>query len=132
MLKKKIFPRNITRKQSQDTGMALVLLGFIVGYFTNEVFFYYIFMGIHVVNMIAPNVYKPAAFVWLGFSNLLGLVVSNLLLTVVYIVFVVPMGTFRKLIGIDNLKLKKWGSSPTTVFTKRNHLYTSRDLEKPY
>ena len=132
MINREILPRHLSKKQCQDTGMALVLLGFLIGYYTGDINIYYAAAVVHLVNMIAPTVYKPIAFIWLGLSNILGIVVSNLLLSFIFYTIVSPVGVLRRMVKVDNLQLKKWKSSSATSFKERNHRYTGKDLEKPY
>jgi hypothetical protein len=128
----KFLTRNITKDQSRDTGMAMVLLLLIVfatrkreGYLIGAVV-------LHVLNMIAPQIYRPVAVVWLGFSDLLGAVVSKVMLSIVFFGVVTPIGIFRRLAGKDSLKLRAFKASKDSVMLERNHLFVGQDLEKPY
>lgn len=85
-MKKKIwdvFPKSISKKQASDTGMAIVLILLLVGFFTQNNFYYKIAIPVLVINMTFPLLYYPLAFFWFGFSNLLGSVVSKIILTIV-------------------------------------------------
>ena len=128
----KILKRKITKDQSRDTGMAMVLLLLIVfatrkreGYLIGA-------MVLHVLNMIVPQIYRPVAVVWLGFSDLLGAVVSKVMLSIVFFGIVTPIGIFRRLAGKDSLKLRAFKASKDSVMIERNHTFVGQDLEKPY
>jgi hypothetical protein len=128
----KVFNRKITKDQSRDTGMAMVLLLLIVfatrkreGYLIGA-------MVLHVLNMIVPQIYRPVAVVWLGFSDLLGAVVSKVMLSIVFFGIVTPIGIFRRLAGKDSLKLRAFKASKDSVMIERNHTFVGQDLEKPY
>jgi hypothetical protein len=124
--------RKITKDQSRDTGMAMVLLLLIVfatkkreGYLIGA-------MTLHVLNMIVPQVYRPAAVLWLGLSDLLGSIVSKILLSIVFFAVVTPIGIIRRLFGKDSLKLRAFKASQESVMLERNHTFIGSDLERPY
>jgi len=85
-----------------------------------------------IVDMTFPQLYRPVAVLWLGLSHLLGTVVSKILLTLVFFGVVTPIGLARKLLGIDSLKLKDFKSGKNSVMVIRNHIFTGKDIEKPY
>jgi hypothetical protein len=87
---------------------------------------------LHVLNMIAPQAYRPVAVVWLGLAHLLGTVMSRLILTVVFMVIVTPIGIVRRMMGIDSLRLKHFGKSDDSVMHERNHSFTAEDIQRPY
>lgn len=124
--------RDITREQSRDTGMAMVLLLLLAFVFRKRLEFVYAAMALHVLNMVAPQLYRPVAMVWLGFSHLLGTVVSRIVLSIVFFLVVVPMGLLRKVTGKDPMKLRVFKASGESVMVERNHTFTARDLERPY
>jgi hypothetical protein len=126
------FKRKITKDQSRDTGMAVVLLLLIVFVARKREGYLFAAMALHVVNMTVPQIYKPIAVLWLGLSDLLGAVVSKILLSIVFFVIVTPIGILRRLAGKDSLKLRAFKASKDSVMLGRNHTFIGRDLEKPY
>lgn len=128
----RFFPGKITKKQASDSGMALVLISLIVALYTNENLYVKIALAMLVINMVFPRFYHPFAIVWLGFSNLLGAFVPKIILTIIYIVLVIPVGLIRKLFAKDPLLLKQFKKSTESVMKTRNHLFSSKDIETPY
>lgn len=126
------FPTDISVKQNTDTGMAMVLILLLAGFFTGQVLLYKLAIPVLVVNMIYPKIFYPVAILWLGLSALLGTVMSAIILSVVYMVLVVPIGLFRRMIGKDALQLSKFNKTRDSVFSVRNHTYTAQDLENPF
>jgi hypothetical protein len=126
--------KNITKEQAKDTGMAIVLILFILGQFFPDSAgtFHISAIIVLIINMVVPIVYKPAAWLWFGFSHILGTVMSKILLTVIFIFLVTPVGIIRNLMGKDTLLLKKWKKDDSSVFHVRDHLFQSQDVEKPY
>jgi hypothetical protein len=127
-----LLSRKITKDQSRDTGMAMVLLVLILFVSRKREGYLLVAMGLHVLNMIAPQVYRPIAVAWLGLSDLLGAVVPRILLAVVFLLVVTPIGILRRLLGKDALKLRAFKASAESVMLERNHTFVGKDLERPY
>jgi polyferredoxin len=128
----KYFPKTISKKQATDTGMAFVLILLLIGLFSGDALYYKIAIPVLIINMIFPSVYNPMAVLWLGFSMLLGTVVSKFLLGAVYIVLVLPIGLIRRFAGKDSLQLKKFKKGNESVMTDRNYTFKAADIEQPY
>jgi saxitoxin biosynthesis operon SxtJ-like protein len=124
--------KDVTREQSKDTGMALVLMLLLAGLASGRNGFLVLAMAFHVVNMIVPRIFRPAAVVWFAVSHLLGMVVSKVVLSLVFFVVVTPMAVLRRALGRDSLQLRAFRDGRGSVMTERNHLYTGRDIELPY
>jgi uncharacterized membrane protein YgdD (TMEM256/DUF423 family) len=126
------FKRPITKEQSKDTGMAMVLLLLLFSAAFKRETLVTIAIVALVVDMTFPQLYRPVAVLWLGLSHLLGTVVSKILLTLVFFGVVTPIGLARRLLGLDSLKLKDFKSGDNSVMIVRNHIFTGKDIEKPY
>jgi energy-coupling factor transporter transmembrane protein EcfT len=139
---------SIDSKKVSDTGQALTLLCLVIFLFTSSRIFLMVALILLVINMVCPVV-RPAALVWFGLAEVLGFVVSRIVLTVVFVLLVVPVGFVRYLMGCDPFQLKKWkkSSSPDliecqnrgggaeyndSIFVERKHCYTSQDIVNPY
>ena len=126
------FNRKITKEESRDTGMAMVLLLLLVFIRMKRDGFLLAAIAVHLLNMMIPQIYRPIAVVWLGFSHLLGIVVPKILLAIVFFCVVAPIGLLRRLFGKDSLKLRAFKASEGSAMTVRNHTFTGRDIETPY
>jgi len=126
------FKRKITKDQSRDTGMAMVLILMLVAASRKKEGYLIVAMALHVINMIVPQIYKPVAYLWLGLSDLLGAVVSKIMLSIVFFAVVTPIGLLRRLSGKDSLKLRVFKGSKDSVMLERNHMFVGRDLESPF
>lgn len=129
---KEYFPKTISKKQASDSGMAFVLILLLIGAFTKNDVFFKIAIPALIMNMIFPMFFFLFAIVWLGFSNIIGEIVSKIILTIVFILLVVPVGFIRKMLKKDPLQLTKFKKSEKTVMIKRNFVFSSKDIEKPY
>ena len=124
--------KKITKDQSRDTGMAVVLLLLLVFASRKREGYLIAAIALQVVNMAVPQVFKSVAVVWLGFSELMGAVMSRILLAIVFFAVVTPIAIFRRLVGKDSLKLRAFKANKDSVMVERNHTFIGRDLERPY
>lgn len=123
---------HVTKDQCRDTGMALVLLLLILYLTWNRRDLVVGAVGIHVLNMTWPSVFRPAAVVWLGFSRIVGTVMSKVVLAIIYFVVVTPIGFVRQIAGKDTLRLRMFRASGDSVMLERRHKFVAADLERPY
>jgi hypothetical protein len=126
------FSTNISKDQGRDTGMAMVLLLLIAFIFTRRSEFVVAAMVVHIVNMTVPGLFRPVAVVWLGFSHLLGKVVSTIVLATIFLLVVTPVALVRRWLGKDSLRLRAFKVGTDSVMVQRNHMFTGRDIEKPF
>jgi Saxitoxin biosynthesis operon protein SxtJ len=124
--------KQMTKDQSRDTGMAMVLLLLLIYLKTRREGWLYSAMVLHVVNMILPRIFAPVAVLWLGLSHILGTVMSKVLLSILFFAVVTPIGLLRRLFGKDSLRLREFKAGTESVMLVRNHLFVAQDIEKPY
>jgi len=122
----------MSKEQSRDTGMAMTLILLLLSIFLEKDGLVVFAVLALLVAMTAPSLFSPVAVVWLGFSHILGNIVSKILLSLVFVLLVTPMGLLRRLLGKDVMQLKKFKLDTKSVMVERNHLYTAKDIEKPY
>lgn len=63
---------------------------------------------------------------WYGLSHIMGFVMSKVILTLVFYIFLFPMAMITKLRGKITLNLKK---STGSYWTERNYVYKKEDVE---
>lgn len=129
---KELIPATVSTEQAKDTGMAMVLICLLIAIGSGKQKFILIAMLLLLINMIHPPIYKPLAKIWLGFSNIMGTIMSKVILTIIFVVLVVPVGFLRRLLGKDTLRLKEWKKGSNSVFKIRDHKFTSDDIINPY
>jgi len=130
--KTSFLPDTVNREQAKDTGMAMVLICMLVWYFGHFEKSLVLAVALLVINMTVPQIFKPVAKLWLGLSNVLGAVMSRILLTILFFTLVTPIGVFRRITGNDSLQIKKWKKDGTSVFQIRDHTYKPENIDKPY
>jgi len=133
-MKKKYFTvqTRFSKKQNSDAGMAATLILLLIGFFTGNVLFYKIAIPILVINMIFPGIFYPFSVFWYNLSSILGAVVSRILLSLVFFLFVIPVGIVRRMAGKDSLHLKNWNKSKQSALKIRDHEFSAADLTNPF
>lgn len=126
------FPNKITKKQSGDSGMAIVLILLLVGFFTENSLFYKLAIPVLIINMIYPMAFYYFGIFWIGLSTIIGTVVSKILLSLVYFIIVLPMAFMRKLMGKDPMRMKEFKKSKTGIMQVRKHILKPEDIIHPY
>jgi len=122
----------LTHRQISDSGMAFVLIALIVFLFTGNVVAVYVAFAGQILNMTVPLVFKPFAWLWLGFSKIAGAIISRIILAFVFYFVVTPVAIIRKVLGKDTLLLKKFKKGSGSVFVERNKLYDNSDIVSPF
>lgn len=118
--------------KDRDAGLALSFLLLIIWLVTRSSWLVYACMCVLLLAMIWPPLMRPFAWLWFGLAIILGKIVSTCLLTLIWLVLVVPVGTIRRLSGKDPLMLRPWRQGQDSCFITRNHTYIVEDLEHPY
>ena len=123
----------VSVKQCTDTGMALVLVSLLLGNnFVQLSYLNIVAIVLLIITMSVPVFFKPMAVIWFGLSHVLGLGMSKLILTVIYLVFVTPVGIVSNLFRNDPLKLSAFKHSRESVFKTRDHVFSKEDLIHPF
>ena len=123
---------NSTLKQSRDTGLTLVLIFLLLVYFCKLSQLIPVSIILLLLTMICPNIFRPMAWFWFWLSHFTGTIVSNIILSIIFLILVTPIGFLRRFIGADALQLKRWKKSKDSVFVKRNHKILEDELTRPY
>ena len=125
-------PSELTPKECSDTGMAMVLICLLAAWFTGVRTWHLAAIVLLVVNMTWPRAYTLAAKVWLGFSNILGAIMSKVILSLVFFLVLTPLALLRRMFGHDPMLTRQWKKSSDSVFETRDHAYTSKEIEQPF
>ncbi|WP_142686703.1 SxtJ family membrane protein [Chitinophaga polysaccharea] len=84
------------------------------------------------IILLAPRLLYPLALLWFGLAKVLGEINVRILLTLVFILVVIPVGLWRKWRGKDTLQLRRFKKDKGSVMDIRNHVYTKEDLQHTF
>jgi hypothetical protein len=129
---KNYFSSQATPEQAKDTGMALVLICLLINFFVGYSFFLTAAIFILLVDMVYPAFFRPLARIWFGVSQLLGTIMSKIILSIIFFLILTPIGLIRRALGADTLLLKEWKKDNSSVFKVRDHTFGPDDILNPY
>ncbi len=113
--------KSFTKKELTDSGLALLLLTLLSSVWIINSLVVKLAIAEVLVLLIAPVLIYPFAFLWLNLSELLGKVISKVILSLIFIVFVCPVGLVRKAMSKDSLSLKQFRKDTRSVFKDREN-----------
>ncbi len=122
----------LTKKHHIEAGIVLGLILMIAGYFTNQAVYFKFAFATLIISLVIPVIFYPFTFLWFNLSQKLGSVTSVILMTIIYIVVVIPVSLVRRLSGKDSLSLRKFKKGYNSVFIDRNTTFTSEHIDKTY
>ena len=124
---KKIFT-GITKKQCIELGQTAILVTLFLALYLKQNNFVIAAFICTLITVLAPIIFYPFAFCWLGISKILGFISSRIIVRLIFFLVVTPVGILRQLSGKDSLKIKQFKKNSQSVMEERNHLYTEADL----
>jgi hypothetical protein len=122
----------ITAVRTYGSGLALILIFLITFILTGEIFLLYISLGVTVLLMVWPAPFRYWGRLWFSLGEILGLVVSRILLSIIYLLLVIPVGLIVGKKIRRNMQLFSFKNGSDSVFKERDHFFSPADLEKPF
>jgi len=114
--------------------MVLALASMVIHLFAlrdiNSSFFRYVAI-ILIVLALFPQFFLSGfiAKAWLKFGEAMSWVMSKIILTLLFYLFVFPISSLYRLFSKDLMMIKK---RKDTYFKERNHLFEKKDIENPW
>lgn len=109
-----------------ETIIVLTIALAAIGWFTKKQSWYWVTAIFAIASLALPPLAKYTHIVWMKLAEAIGYVMNKVLLSIVFIIVVIPLGLISRLTGKNSIRLKKGGD---TYFKTRNHTYTKADLE---
>ena len=122
---------SINRRQARETGLLLAMAVLAVHFFKTGSPLPLAAIGIILLTMVVPMLFKPLAFLWFKLALALNFLFSRVVLTLLFFGLVLPVGFVRRRSGKDALLLRGWKSADS-AFVPRGHTYAKEDLETPF
>jgi uncharacterized membrane protein (Fun14 family) len=117
-------------KSKQLETSLVIVLGLIAGYFfRHSDRWLAAALLIGGFSLLVPAFAGVVHWGWMKLSSLMGAISGKVLLTLVYILLLVPLAWLARLLGHSSLRRKATGSS---YFTERDHRYGKEDLRHPW
>ncbi len=125
--------RKLSTGQIYGSGLALILICLLIYIFADKTLFLYFSVAFTILLMVLPAPFKYFGFVWFAIGDLLGFVVSKIILSLVFVSLVIPMSLVKKRKIRKNMHLSFFkDENKDSFFKNRTHKYTNHDFEKPF
>lgn len=122
----------LTKEQSKDSGLVLVLLCAIAALHFNLLIWKLALIVFLVLSLTVPRVFKPFAFLWFNLAEILSKYVSRVLLAVIYFAVITPVSLIRRVFGSDPMREKQWKQGHASVFEEVHTTYQASHLKHPF
>ena len=126
------FRKELSTSQIYGSGLALILIFVLLYLFFDKPIFFYIVGGLTVALLIWPNPFRYFGIFWFALGDILGYVVGRILLTIIFLVVVVPVGLIMRGKLRSNLQLSQFKANGNSVFRERGYLFSGKDFSKPF
>jgi len=122
--------KNFTKEKNQETILAIVLGLLVFWYFSRYTSLVYISILLVITGLLIPVLSGWITWFWLKLSHVMGWVMSKVILSAIFYLFLFPIAFLSRFFKPDLLQLKK--GNKLSHYKERNHTYTSEDLENPW
>lgn len=122
----------ITKEMRKDTGIVFGLAMLYFGIYSGNSLFLKISFAVFLFAVIIPSIYSFPAVIWFKLSEILGFIVSKVVLGVIYLIVVLPVSFFRNIFGSDPMMIRNFGKKDSGTWIKREHEYSNSDFIKPF
>jgi uncharacterized membrane protein YgaE (UPF0421/DUF939 family) len=126
------FKKQLTVSQLYGSGLALILIFLLLYLFGDNPLFLHISVVLIILLMVWPAPFKYFGLFWFAFGETLGFVVSRIILSLIFILIVIPVGLLKRKSIRNNMNLNDFAKSTDSVFKERNHTFLPNDLIKPF
>ena len=115
-------------KREKTLETLLVLTGALVLAFwiTNKKIYLLLALSLVLIGIGSPFLTQKISWLWLKLSEGIGYVMSKVILTIVFFVFLIPLALLSRVFKKDTLSLNK---KATSYYSNRDHLYSDKDLK---
>lgn len=124
--------KKITEKQTTDFGLVVILFLAILAFWQKEESLLLALIVVALITIISPILLSPFAYLWFKLSQILSVISLTILLSILFFLLVTPTAIVRRMLGKDNLNLRKFNKSKKSVLIDRDHTYGPDDLTKSF
>lgn len=119
----------MSREKGLETIIVLVLASLFIYLKFEVTWLIYIAFALLLISIVSKKLTSLIGKLWLSFSLYFGAFMNYIIMFLIFYFVLTPLAFFQRL-GNKNQLLKKGRNK--TYFVKRNHLFTLKDIEKPW
>ena len=118
----------VTGRQNREFGLVVVLVVAILSWWMEDISLLPVIIILVLTTILFPFLFTPFTALWYKFADMVGRIMSSILLGLVFFLVVTPVGCIRRLFGKDSLSVRQFGKSRKSAFVTRDHTYSREDL----
>ena len=121
--------KRFLKKQDQQFGFLCTSIGILIFFYQLLILdlFSIFTLGISilflVLTILSPGIFYYPSKIWMKLGYVLGIIFTPIILSMIYLLTVIPVSLFLKIFNYDILKKKK--SNQNSYWIKRNHKTTN-------
>lgn len=120
----------MSRSKVLTTILVLVLACGVVYWFFGKNIYFLVAAGLlTAIGLLLPGLAEKIHWAWMKFGEAVGFVMSKVILTIVFVFFLVPVAMVAGLFRKKTVALK---SNAKSYFRERNFTYNKESLENPW
>lgn len=119
-----------SNSSNKESILAISFLLLLLFLFSRNIVFVYAATGFILVCLLSDTVSAFFDVAWKKLTQVLGLVSSTIILTVIFFCIIFPWAMMLKLFGKKSMLLNN--SNIQTTFISNNKLITAKDLQNPF
>jgi predicted membrane protein len=119
----------MNREKGLETIIVFALVSLIIYLKLDISWMIYFTICLLAISFVSNKITSIIGEIWFSFSYYLGVVMNYVIMFVFFYLILIPLSFFQKLVGNNQILKKKTSNS---YFHKRHHLYTKKDIEKPW
>jgi hypothetical protein len=123
---------NPDKKQCIETAVLISGGILLYGLIQKEFIFGWISLATSLISLLIPLLFYYPAKVWFSLALVISFFSSHLLLSLLFFLVVTPIGLLRRGLGKDSLTLRQFKKAKGSTMRKRNHTFSSEDLQHPF
>ena len=125
------FFNRMKREKHLETILSIILGLAVIYWGTKNRYLLPAIVIIAAIGLFSSYLTEKIHWLWTKLSHVMGMVMSKILLSVIFFVFLFPIAVLSRLFSKkDSMQLKK--ASCPSYYVARDHGYTAEDLENPW
>jgi hypothetical protein len=124
-----VLMKAMSRVKALETILVLALALGIIYWVTQKPYWLMIAMALAFIGLAIPWLAEKIHLAWMKLAQAMGFVMNRVILTLVYVIFLVPLSLLYKLFRSKKNRIQPGN---TSYFKVRNYTYTKESLENPW
>lgn len=118
------------RQRDIETVLTIVVVLTGIYVYTRNMYVVYVSLGLGLMALLLETPTRYFVNAWWKLSEAIGFVTSKILMTAIYVIFLLPIAMLSRLFGKSGIVLKK--KQENSYYVTRNYSFSEKDFTKPW